>query len=103
MNQKIIQDFIGLIKYALGNKHIKFEEVKWEKIFQLAFSHHVEVIIYEATASMSEEEIPKGLTKKKIEEILYPFILKDANQISGVESLIKEFDEQNLFVVMLGI
>ena len=101
MNQKIIQDFIGLIKYALGNKHIKFEEVKWEKIFQLAFSHHVEVIIYEATASMSEEEIPKGLTKKKIEEILYPFILKDANQISGVESLIKEFDEQNLSVIML--
>lgn len=32
---------------------------------------------------------------------MFPFVLKDANQISGVEELIKEFDKQNLSVVML--
>ena len=101
MDQKTIQDFIGLIKYALGNDQIKFDNVQWKKVMKLASSHHVEVIIYEAIASLPEDVKPAALSKKRIEEKLFPFVLKDANQISGVEELIKEFDKQNLSVVML--
>ena len=101
MDQKTIQDFIGLIKYALGNDQIKFDNVQWKKVMKLAPSHHVEVIIYEAIASLPEDVKPAALSKKRIEEKLFPFVLKDANQISGVEELIKEFDKQNLSVVML--
>lgn len=50
---------------------------------------------------MPEDVKPAALSKKRIEEKLFPFVLKDANQISGVEELIKEFDKQNLSVVML--
>lgn len=68
MDQKTIQDFIGLIKYALGNDQIKFDNVQWKKVMKLASSHHVEVIIYEAIASLPEDVKPAALSKKRIEE-----------------------------------
>ena len=61
LNQKNISHFIGLMNHALGGTHFEPDNVNWNQVINLALSHHVEVIIYEAISSLSKDLQPPNL------------------------------------------
>ena len=101
MNQKIIADFFGLLKYALEIAPFHSENIQWNTIIDLAKSHHVEVMIYEAASKLPDEMKPSTAVLQRLEQEAMSFILQDANQISEVEALMSDFDRLGLPAIML--
>lgn len=101
MNQTIIADFIGLLKYVLELAPFHSENIQWNKIIDLAKSHHVEVMIFEAASKLPDEIKPSSAVLQRLEQEAMSFIIQDANQISEVEALMRAFDKQRLPAIML--
>ena len=101
MNQKIIADFIGLIKYALGTSSFRPDNVQWDKMISLAESHHIEVMIYEAASKLLNNTLPDIIAFRRLEGEAMTGIIQDANQISEVEELVQSFDDNDLSTIML--
>lgn len=101
MNQKIIHDFLGLLKSALGAASFESENVQWNQMLKLALSHHVEVMMYEAMSQLPDEKKPPVDVLNRLEQEAMTYIIQDANQISEVEALIKAFDHHNLPAIMM--
>ena len=101
MNQKNISHFIGLMNHALGGTHFEPDNVNWNQVINLALSHHVEVIIYEAISSLSKDLQPPKSLVGRLEEMVLTLVTKDANQISEVEGLLREFDKKALPAITL--
>ena len=101
MNQKDINDFIGLIKYALGTTPLQYDNVQWNQIVSLAEMHHVEVMIFEAVSKLLNNTFPDNNAFRRFESESMTGIIQDANQISEVEELVQSFDDNDLSAIML--
>ena len=101
MNQKIIADFIGLLKYALELVPFHSENIQWNRIIHLAKAHHVEVMLYEAASKLPDGMKPSSAALQMLEQEAMTFIIQDANQISEVETLMSAFDKHGLSAIML--
>lgn len=101
MNQKTIADFVGLLKSAVKAKPYCGSDIDWSEILRLSSFHRVDNLIYEAISLLPEDEQPPVQVLGELEQDSITQAIQDANQISEVEELMDELEQNQISAIML--
>lgn len=101
MHQKIIADFVGLLKSAVEGEPYRGSQLNWREILRLSSSHHVDNLIFEAISILPDEEKPSAKALAKLEQDSFTQAIQDANQISETEELMTQLEQQHIHAIML--
>ena len=101
MQQKIIADFVGLLKSAVESKPYHGSDFNWKELLRYSKRHHVDNLIFEAISLLPDEQKPSQDILNQLEQDSITQAIQDANQISEVEDLIAEFEAQRIPAIML--
>lgn len=101
MNQKIIADFVGLLKSAVEAKPYHGSDIDWREITRLSKPHHVDNLIFEAISMLPEDARPSARVLGVLEQDSITQAVQDANQISEVEALMGRLEQDQIPAIML--
>ena len=101
MNQKIIADFVSLMKSAMESKPYSGNDIDWHEVLQLSKFHHVDNLIFEAIAMLPEDVKPSAKALSDLEQDSITQVIQDANQISEVEELMDDLEQNRIPAIML--
>lgn len=101
MPQKIIADFVGLLKSAVEEKPYRGTQINWHEMLRLSTFHRVDNLIFEAISMLPDGEKPFEQALGRLEQDSITQVIQDANQIGETEALMAEFEENQLQAIML--
>lgn len=101
MQQKVIADFVGLLKSAVESKPYPGGDFNWKELLRLSKFHNVDNLIFEAISLLPDEQKPPQEDLSRLEQNSITNVIQDANQISEAEELIAEFEAQHIPAIML--
>ena len=98
-----VQYLLEIIKYILnyktGELPIPADNLDWEQLIKLAKNHSILNLVHYGVDSLPEEYKPDEQTCKHIYQSSVNAIVRNYNQLEGIDELFQKFEQEGIYVL----